>query len=49
MGKEAIDVGLIDEVGGLGSAIKKLKDLINCAADKRRCNAAIHLYLWKLC
>jgi len=28
VGKEAIDVGLIDEVGGLSSAIKKLKDLI---------------------
>lgn len=36
VGKEAIDVGLIDEVGGLGSAIKKLKDLIElCRADTK--------------
>ena len=28
IGKEAIEVGLIDEVGGLGPAIQKLKELI---------------------
>lgn len=29
IGKEAIEVGLIDEVGGLGQAIQKLKELID--------------------
>lgn len=28
IGREAVDVGLIDEVGGIGDAVKKLNDLI---------------------
>lgn len=29
IGKEAVDVGLINAVGGIGDAVKKLKDMIN--------------------
>jgi ATP-dependent protease ClpP protease subunit len=32
VGKDAVDDGLIDEVGGLGQAIKKLQEMI----DKRK-------------
>ncbi|MCL4424461.1 MAG: ATP-dependent Clp protease proteolytic subunit, partial [Firmicutes bacterium] len=33
VGKDAVQVGLIDEVGGLGSSLKKLKELI---AERKR-------------
>ena len=28
VGKEAVDIGLIDEIGGISEAFKKLKELI---------------------
>lgn len=37
IGKQAVDVGIIDEVGSIGSAIKKLNELI---ADKENFNKA---------
>ncbi|SHE83651.1 ATP-dependent Clp protease proteolytic subunit ClpP [Caldanaerobius fijiensis DSM 17918] len=35
IGKEAVDVGLIDEVGGVNQAIMKLKQLINTKRERR--------------
>jgi ATP-dependent protease ClpP protease subunit len=34
IGKEAVENGLIDEVGGIGQAIKKLNELIELQKDK---------------
>lgn len=34
IGKEAVDVGLIDEVGGIGEAMKKLNELIDLKQDQ---------------
>ncbi|NLJ75701.1 MAG: translocation-enhancing protein TepA [Peptococcaceae bacterium] len=36
IGREAVDVGLIDEVGGIGDAVKKLKDLIEEGKKKQK-------------
>lgn len=33
VGKDAVDVGLIDEVGGLGRAVKKLQELIDARQE----------------
>lgn len=35
IGVEAVDTGLIDEVGGLGAAMKKLNDMIELQRDKK--------------
>ena len=29
-GKEAVEEGLIDEVGGINEAVKKLREMVNC-------------------
>lgn len=34
VGRDAVDCGLIDEVGGLGDAIQKLRDMIKAREDK---------------
>ncbi|HHW27467.1 MAG TPA: translocation-enhancing protein TepA [Firmicutes bacterium] len=36
VGKEAVDVGLIDEVGGLSQAVRKLRDMIEERENKEK-------------
>jgi ATP-dependent protease ClpP protease subunit len=35
VGKDAVEVGIIDAVGGIGDAVRKLKELINAAKRER--------------
>lgn len=37
IGKDAVDFGLIDEVGGIGQALCKLKEIIESRRNKERC------------
>jgi hypothetical protein len=36
IGREAVDVGLIEAVGGIGDAVQKIKDMIEHWKEQRR-------------
>lgn len=43
VGHEAVDIGLIDEVGGLSRAVNKLREMINeQKKEKETCNDTLH-------